>query len=218
MNAVKAWSYSRFSTYDLCPAKLKYKFIDKLPEKPSKALEKGDRVHKAVAAYLLGKGPFTEEAARFRWLYAPAQAFTDKVVEQQRAYTEQWKPTGWFKGDCWVRVVWDLALMYEDATGEVIDHKTGKRYGSNDDQMELFGLSFLCEYPHTTGVTTRLAYLDSGEQEFAEFKRADVAPLQAKWAKKVAPLFADEIFAPRPNDKCRFCSYSKSEGGPCRFG
>jgi hypothetical protein len=220
LSAVTAWSYSRWATYDLCPFKFKCQVIDKLPDNrgPQKALVHGDKVHKHVAAYLLDKGPPTLEAKRFAWLLDQIKVYDDKVVEAQMGFTNEWKPTSWFGKATWARVIWDVGLMYEDDTGEVIDWKTGKKYGSNADQMELFGLSFLRQYPHTKHVTTRLVYLDSGEQEFAEYPRSEADKLQQKWADKVAPLFKEEVWAPRPNDKCRFCPYSKSEGGPCKFG
>lgn len=222
MNAVKAWSYSRFALYEQCPLAFKLKFLDKIPEEGSPAMERGNVIHKALAAYITGTGELPDVVKNpfQKQLYAQMRAIPaeDKLVEQQMGFTKEWKPTGWFSKDTYARVIWDAAFLYEDLTGEVGDHKTGKKYGSNADQMELFGLSFLAQYLPATHVTTRLIYVDAGEEEIAEFPASDKEPLIAKWSQKIIPMFSDTIFAPRPNDKCKFCAFSRSNKGLCKFG
>ncbi len=220
--SLTAWSYSRFATYNQCPLKFKLTVIDKMKEPSSPAMERGNQVHKALADYITGKAELPPEVKTpfHHQLYGEMRGISpeDKLVEQQLGFTSGWKPTGWFAKDTWLRVVWDVGLLYEDLTGEVVDHKTGKKYGSNDDQMELFGLSFLCQYRPATHVTTRLIYVDSGDEEIAEFPASVKEKLQAKWEQKVVPMFSDTVFAPRPSDKCRFCTFSRSNKGLCRFG
>lgn len=222
MTAITAWSYSRLALWEQCPLAFKFKHIDKIAEEQSPAMARGDAFHKAAAAYLTRQAPTPpKDATKFfaklmeeLWALPPDW----KVVEQQWGFTNNWRPTGWFGKDTWVRVVLDAAIVYPDATADVIDHKTGKKYGTNADQMELFGLAMFCRYPHLEKVTTRLWYHDSGDEEIAEFTQDERSPLIAKWDAKVAPMFADTVFAPKPNDKCKWCSYSKSRSGLCRFG
>lgn len=225
MNQVSAWSWSRFALYEQCPLAFKLKNIDKIEEPPSAAMQRGRDVHKALERYIIGEADLPPEVKHpfHVKLYAEMRAVPaeDKVVEQQWGFQRSWKPTtgrGWFGKAVWLRASLDLGIMYEDATFEAVDHKTGKKYGHNDDQMELFALSVMCKYTPVTHVTTRLVYLDSGEQEFGEFPASDREALKAKWEGKVAPMFADTTFAPRPNDKCRFCAYAKGKGGQCKFG
>lgn len=220
---VTAWSHSRLALYETCPAQFKYKHIDKLPDPASPAMARGDAIHKSIAAYITNKAEdLVPDAKRSKLAYLidnfRAWPETDKVVEQQWGFTSAWKPTGWFAKDTWFRSTLDAAALYEDLTGEVVDWKTGKRYGSNDDQMELFALSFMCQYAPATHVTTRLAYIDSGEEEFAEFPVNEKDKLRDKWTARANVMFNDTTFVPRPNEKCRFCAFSKSKGGPCRFG
>lgn len=224
VSPITAWSYSRLANWELCPAQFKYRHIDKLKEPPSPAMERGNVMHKALANFLTTPGeslpafvtnPFQQK------LYTEMQAFPDKIVEQQWGFTVGWEPTGWFakgKNATWYRCSLDVALLYEDLTGEVVDHKSGKRYGTNDDQMEQFALSFMCQYKPAEHVTTRLVYLDGGEEEIAEFPAKDKEALKAKWTARAAAMLQDTTFVARPNDKCRFCHFSKSKQGPCRFG
>ncbi len=220
MKPLTAWSYSRYATYATCPLQFKLSVSDGNKSPPSAAMERGLKVHRDLAAYLEGNGPLppvVKNPYQVK-LYAEMAAYPEKLVEHQQGFTKQWKPTGWFGKDTWYRQVYDAALLYDDMTAEAVDHKTGKKYGSNAEQMELQALSLMCQYKPVTHVTTRLIYVDSGEEDIAEFPATEREALKAKWEQKVSSMFNDTIFAPRPNDKCKFCHFSKSNAGPCKFG
>lgn len=221
---VTAWSYSRYDKYTTCPLWFKLDVIDKVaPVVQSDAMARGDRIHKTLAKYITGDEPEMPAEVKLpfqRELVEQLRAWPaeDKVVEQQWAFTSTWKPTEWFAKDAWYRSVLDVGVAYPDDTLEDIDWKSGKRYGSNDEQMESQGVSVFAKYPHIKHVITRLVYLDGQTEEFAEFPVKDREKLQAKWEVKAAPMFVDETFAPRPNEKCRFCPHARSKTGRCRFG
>ncbi len=224
MNAVTAWSYSRLAQWETCPAQFAYKHIQKLKEEQSPAMARGDKIHKAAAAYITTpldvQAPMPVELAKFAKLIDEARAVPAefKVVEQQWGFSKSWRPTGWFGKDTWLRNIVDLGVVYPDGFADVVDHKTGKKYGSNQDQNELNALATMCRYPQISHVTTRLWYLDSGEEEIAEFEQHDKTEMIEKWEKRVAPLFEDTTFAPRPNEKCKWCAFARSKAGPCKFG
>lgn len=227
MRKVDAWSFSRFDLWRTCPKQFYEKFISKsIKEHQSPAMARGDEIHKGLATFLQGgrsDPPAAKALDKFTPLLFQLRDIPDKLVEQQWAFDRDWKPTGWFargnvKHPAWLRVILDVGVIYPDDTADVIDHKTGKKYGSNDDQMELFAVATFSYAPWVTDVTTRLWYLDEGSEDIAEFSVKDVEKLRAKWEKAVEPMFADTTFAPRPNDKCRFCPLAKSNGGNCRFG
>lgn len=235
-NGIKAWSYSAYANYALCPLQFKLRKIDKLPEPQAPALDRGNKIHVGVAKYIKG-----EETV----LPAPAMAFPNmldlieqlrvipaesKQVEQQWGFAADFAPTGWFDrggaAPVWFRSVLDAGVMYDDLTYEDVDWKTGKRYAqSNDDQMETQALSVFKRFKPVKHVTTRLAYLDAGGElgsstgfEFGEFPATQAQSLADKWRKKVEPMFTDTTFAPRPNDKCKWCHFSRSNTGKCAFG
>lgn len=188
---------------------------------PGPALVRGREVHKVAEDYLVApKKPrklpaelthFAEEFEHLRTL-AP-------TVEQQWGFSVKWEPVGWFGQDTWARVVLDAVVIYDDNTALVIDHKTGKKYATNEDQMQLFALATFKKFPEVTEVSTRLWYLDQptdNEVEY-EYHKREEASIQRDWEKAIKPMFADRQFPPRPNDKCRFCFLSKAKGGPCKF-
>ena len=217
-NELAAWSYSRYSDYDQCPLRFKLKHIDKIPEPASAAMVRGREIHKEGEMYLLKKGLLTPALEKFKTLLSELAALPHVSPEMKAGFTRAWCKTGYFAKDIWLRAVFDVFVPYEDDTGLIIDFKTGKKYATNHDQVELFALTAMCHAPNLKSVETRLWYLDSGEQEFGEFPASDREALKAKWEAKVAPMFADTVYAPRPNDKCRFCSFAKGKGGQCRFG
>lgn len=220
---VTAWSYTRYADYRRCPMFFAYKHLLKIKEPAGPAMQRGRDIHKEGEAYLTAaRKPrsvpssyvhFSDELQQLRGL--------NPMVEQQWGFREDWSPTGWFDKDCWVRNVLDVGVLYDDDTADVIDWKTGKKYGSNDEQMELFGLSTFAKFPNLQQVTTRLLYLDIADpvenKVEADFFAKEVPGLKKKWEKAVRPMFADRKFPPRANSKCVFCFLSKAKGGPCRF-
>lgn len=233
-NGITAWSYSRYADYKQCPLRFKLKYIDKLSEGPSNpAMERGGAIHKEGENWL--KAPkrkalpasyanFAEQMEHLRDL--------EPIVEQQWGFTRDWSPTSWFGSDTWLRVVCDVAVIYDDNTMEVIDFKTGRKYDTNEEQVELFSAGALMKFPDVTHVTTRLWYLDQtgvDSEVIREYAREpglrnedgeplkDLGAIRKEWEKKVVPMFKDKRFAPTPNNRCKWCKFSRDSGGPCKF-
>lgn len=146
------------------------------------------------------------------------------VVEDQWAFTNTWGETAWNDWvKCWVRIKVDCAHHLDEETLRVRDWKTGKfREEMNEEyleQLELYALTALLLHPHIQKVETELVYLDEGKIFKAPkvYTRADIPALKKLWEKRVTPMLKDKRFAPRPNNKCRWCHFSKSKGGPCKF-
>lgn len=222
-NPVDAWSFSRYNTYVQCPAKFKFQNIDKLPQPASPAMLRGREVHKAAEDYLLDKrDDIAPELESRRDILEPLKRM-NPIVEQKWGYTREWKPTGYFTKSgakkTWLRGSLDAGVEYPDRTFEAIDWKTGKKYDDNEEQMELFGMLVLARYPEVVKVTTRLSYVDlppgPKSEKYAEVHRTDFKGLVDKWETKITPMFADEEFNPRPNFFCKWCPFSRENGGPC---
>lgn len=222
LSAVTAWSYSRLNMWERCPAAFHYKHVLKLPEEQSSAMARGSRIDKIAEDYITGAGTdaMPAELAKFDSLFREMRALPSdlKVVQQNWGYDAQWRATGWFAKDTWLRVKLDAGVIYPDGDADVVDVKTGKQYDSNKEQLSLYALATFRRYPHVSHVTTRLWYLDSGAEVTAEFEADSATDEIAKWEARVAPMFADTVYAPRPNDGCRGCAFSKSKKGPCRYG
>ncbi len=111
-----SWSFSRYSQYQQCPAKAKYKFLEKRPEPSGPALVRGDMVHKAGEAYLRGTSAklipeLKAFAGEFKDLRARKRKDPASVsVEETWAFRKDWSRTVYNDWNgCWLRIKVDIA-------------------------------------------------------------------------------------------------------------
>lgn len=219
---VLAWSYSRYGDYKQCPAKFKYKHLMKLPDPGTAAMNRGNDIHKMAEDVVRAKIDVPPELAGVK---EQLEFLRDNyaVPEENWGFKKSWEwigREGWFGDDVWFRAKTDVRLLYDDDTLLLIDWKTGKKYFSNEEQIELFALAGYRRFPNVTEVDARLYYTDA-EPSDNEVQRVytakDLEQVQKDWDKRVKPMFVDKRFAPTPNDKCGWCPYSRAKGGPCQF-
>lgn len=239
IKGIDSWSFSRYNTYKECPLKAKFKFIDKRKEPGNDAMNRGSAIHDLAESYVKGVGKtlppelalFKKDFAMLRKQYK--KSINGMVVEDTWAFTKDWTETQWNNWTaCWVRIKLDLAHHEDETTLVITDWKTGKfRIEDNEtylEQLELYALAAFLLYEHIETVKPRLGYLDQGmyyprpEDPPLVFTRADLPRLQKLWEKRVKPMFADRTFAPRPNSKCKWCFFRKSNettpgGGGCKY-
>lgn len=221
-----AWSYSRWRAYEECPAKARWSFLEKVKEEGPKgpALIRGQEIHDEAKLFVQGKtkklpeslGRFDVEFAILRRAYQTE----DMIVEEQWALNRDWKQTGWFDPDAWVRVVLDAAVIdWKQRKALIVDHKTGRvRPMEQQPQLELYATAALSRLPEIDEVSVALWYLDHGRSAREKYTRLQLPALQRTWEKRTKRMLSDERHDPKPSENaCRFCPFKKSEGGPCRF-
>lgn len=220
MGLITQWSFSRWSTYQDCPAKIKFRYVDKLAEPGSPAMDRGTMIHKIAEDYVVAPGR-TQKPHDCLKHYAAEFKLARKskpIVEKEWAFTESWEPTGWFAKDAWLRIKTDLIFQPKKAPCVVVDHKTGKRYDKHKDQLSIEALTTFIMLEHVDEIDAQIWYLDQGKPNLtSKFTREDVPFLKMEWEDKVRPMLNDETFAPKPNYGCRWCHYRKANGGPCAF-
>ncbi len=224
MAVITAWSFSRWNTYEGCPLKAKFLYIDKLKEPDNAAQARGSAIHKVAEDYVRGSIPaavpadlkgFSDEFKKLRKLKAQP--------ELQWAFRADWTPTDWFAKDAWCRIKLD-ALASVKGKVILIDYKTGRWYPEHEDQLSLYALGGFCSLPLTQEIEAQDWYLDekklkAGEERIigADFHRSDMEALKKDWARRTKLMLTDQNFKPKPGDGCRFCHFRKSNNGPCRF-
>lgn len=236
-----SWSWSRYYDYKQCPLKAKLNHLDKIREPKNAAMERGALLHDTIRDYIRGtlksikKAGFPADVVK--WFDVAKKAFKKKslqpIIEEDWAFTKDWTQTQWNDWNgCVLRVKLDAGVFEEN--GEILvvtDWKTGKFRTEEVDQyieqLELQALAALILYPQVKTVVPRLAYVDLGIiypqiENSLEFTQADVKKLKTTWAKRTKAMLNDTTFAPKPNDKCKWCFYGQSgkvKGGPgsCKF-
>lgn len=220
-NGITAWSYSRYADYKQCPLRFKLKYIDKLPEPGSPQMQRGGDIHKEGELYLTAPKKLKKVPESYKHFAEEMQQLRDlnPLCEQQWGFTREWTPTGWFGATTWLRIVCDVAVKYDDNTVDLIDFKTGRKYDTNEEQVELFSAGAFMKWPEVEEVQTRLWYLDqpSDNEVLRTYTRSDFERIRKEWEAKIVPMFKDRRFAPTANNKCRWCNFSKANGGPCKF-
>jgi len=212
-----AWSYSRLDEYHGCPLKAKLHHLDKLPQPPAPALERGSLIHKMAEDYTTGQlKKLPAELKLFAEEFKALVKMKTKLrVEQETAFDVKWAPVDWFSPYTWVRIKMDLVYPTPD-TMVVVDYKTGRVNPKHGDQLELYAVSaFLMS--SCDRIDTKLWYLDQGEVNEKSFMRSELKGLQKKWEKKATPMLRDRKFSPTPGNACTFCCYAKKKGGPCAY-
>ncbi len=227
-----SWSFSRYSKYTSCPAQFKFNVLMKLPEPKSEALDRGAKVHDDITAFLKGLVRATpKDLKKFedlaRDIKLKAKKTPDKVIiEEDWALRVDWTKTRWDDWiGCWLRAKVDAAYFVTNDELAVVDWKTGKyRPDRNQEyleQLELYAAIALTLFSDIKDlkVSPRLVYLDTGDVHPAPkiYTSVDMKPLQKTWEKRVAPMFKDKTFKPKPGNACRWCHYRKSNGGPCEY-
>lgn len=232
---ITSWSISRFGVYDICPAKAYYKFILKLPEPGSPAMERGSAIHKEAEDYLKGVGAaklpksLASLGSEFRALRAARRKNPALVpVEETWAFRKDWTITTYNDWNgCWLRVKLDVA---ERKGTEVVvsDVKTGRFRTDNvrdyERQLRLYAPAALIMFGGIPDVrvTARLLYVDEGviypePKDAVSYVAADLPALKKEWEAAVKPMLSDTTFAPKANKYCKWCAYRKEVDGPCKY-
>ena len=245
---ITAWSPSKLEKYETCPLKCKLETVDKLcpicfagglkgwePQICTKcggsppvgeALTRGARLHKAAEDYISGRVAAPDDALDpvVPWLEKYRAGYRKALVrlEVELALTKDWKVTGWFAKNCWLRCKIDVQDMMKKTTWGVADWKTGKYKpdGEFSDQLNIYSTALMSAFDIPKSVESKLIFIDAGkevERPEGTVKRKDLPKAQKRWEARTKAMLSDEIFPPKPNYSCRWCAYAKSRGGPCQF-
>ncbi len=215
---ITTWSYSRYSTYSLCPHKARRQFIDIAPSITNDAMQRGQRIHLAGESWM--KNPkhvvlpteyehFKKEMHKLKKAGA--------IAEDQWTFTNKFNVTGWFDEDAWLRMKLDVHLVQE-VSMKVIDYKTGQLKDDYFEQLDLYGLGAFLMYEGLENVVAEIWYLDAKVKVQETYSLKDYPRLKKEWLEKTKPLLSDTKFLPSPNYLCKWCQFRRNGGdGSCRF-
>jgi hypothetical protein len=219
-----AWSFSRWHTYQRCPRKAKFAYIDKIPDPGGPAMRRGSEIHDVAEAYVKGtiEKTIPDSLELFEREFVKLRATPDVEVEKEWAFTNAWEPTGWFDPPAWCRMkidVIELTTYRGKKVARIIDHKTGREREHHAKQFELYALGGFLMFDVETIITENW-YLDQGEIVDRRFQAKEVHLLIELWNERTSEMLSDRFFPARGSitHDCRWCAYAKSKGGPCSRG
>ncbi len=225
---LKAWSYSTWNMWRICPQRIFYSKIERLPDPLGKAAQRGTEVHGIAEEFVAGKIdelptrgngkiliPFKPDLIQLR------DEPTVKV-EVDFTFTETWRKTHWRDwNDAWVRMKIDVLYRPEPGHVVLLDYKTGRKRDYAK-QTEIYALGCFTAHKSAEKVTTEIWFLDHPNDDDAitsfDFGREEMGTLQAEWERRVKPMMEDTVYRPSPGNDCSWCPFSKKKGGPCEAG
>jgi len=216
-NFTDAWGFTKLSVFEECKAKFKYQFMDKLDSGGSPAMERGSKMHDNIEAYLNGWTPdLLPENMEFKENLDSLKTKNYKA-EQALGFDKGWmKLPTWFGKDVWLRVKMDASYI-EDDHGHAIDFKSGKYRVPSIDQVEIYAIGLYSANPALKEVTAQFWFLDTGEVYTKNYTAAELIKLREKYERRVVPMYTTTEWVENPSMGCRYCPYSKTKGGPCKY-
>lgn len=220
-----AWSFSRLTDFEKCPAMAYSKYVERRPEPAGierKHADRGIAVHTSAEKYIMGEidEPCDDLKKSRAVLDELRELYPTGVVEieQDWAFDLNWQTTEWRAKDCWVRIKLDVFVKYPDRPWVVRDWKTGKRFGNevkHSQQGLLYAIAAFMRYPEMTEVEIIFDYTDEGKQSPKRiYNRETVMRMLPSWDERGRKFSFAKEWPYKPNKiNCRFCWYSNNNGG-----
>lgn len=214
MELTKPWSYSALTAFETCPKRYQLTRVTKqVVEKQTEATLWGNKVHKALELFALGKQPLPEEMQEYgRYVEKILSYEGRRVVEERVALTKDFRPTTWMAKDVWVRGIIDIGVVGSD-TAYLLDWKTGK-HRPDSDQLKLFAALAFAKYPWVSKVVTGFIFLKPKKFEKEKFTRKQLPEIWNDFMPRLSRLAiasVEDKWVPKPSGLCRnWCPVGRS--------
>jgi hypothetical protein len=234
IKTISSWSFSRLTEdYEVCPLKAKFLYVDKKPRPEATkgdALLRGSRIHEGAEQYVMGqRDDLIPELAKVKPVidtYRAAYPLGNIEVEQDWAFNRDWQQTSWFDKDTWFRLKLDVFVNNHDGTAEVLDWKSGKKFGkevAHSQQGTLYGISAMLRYPEINQVSIKFSYVDQPRTADTSktFSRETLMRLLPSWNSRAKAMTEATTFPAKPSKiSCRYCPFSPNNNGDssCPYG
>ncbi len=214
------FSYSKINTYNICPRKYEFSYIDFYPRKGSSDIVlKGTLLHKMIELYINDKDydiPYEKEFLSLK--EEDFNAFKEdfeKIKEQP--LIKQLKK---MKDSCEINVEQKLTNVFENFifSGNtdtlvknekkliIIDYKTGK-VNQNFEQLEFYALVSSYLYPEVQDFLLILSFVSHEQDLKITLKKEDMFKIENKLIKYISNINNSIKFDKKVGPLCNYCDY-----------
>ncbi len=210
-----AWSYSRLSSYELCPKKYHAESVAKsVPFVKNEQALYGEQVHKAFEDYFKKAKPLPLNLKHWTpTLELIGSAPGEQIAETKIALSVNYEPVEYYSKDAWLRVISDLTIVNKSKAW-CVDWKTGKPRNDDGTQLKLnAAVTFLLD-PDITEITLSYLYLQTKSLTATKMNVNEAPEFWASILPRVwvyTKAHEDRHFPPRPGWICRFCPVKSCE-------
>lgn len=214
-------SFSALNSFETCPKKhYLTRVVKEVADPMGEAALWGDRVHKALEAYLRKGTALPKGMKEYQPLADKlANRFPDAnlLVEQQLAVNADLEPVGWWDKTAWFRGVIDVALL-KDQTAYVFDWKTGKQKDSFD-QLHMFAALITAHHPQIEHIHSAFIWLQPRTlttESFTEEQARRFWPTINNRITRLEDALASDKWPAKPSGLCRkYCPVGRSRCEHC---
>lgn len=228
-----AYSYSRFSDYQVCPFYFKCRHIDRLPGERKDILIQGSVLHNLLGLYTLkcyeeGKtnlfdkwediadeglakenisNDMEEQIKNDFKAYVEANEIeigSLAGVEERIALDEGWKPTRWKEGK--FRGIIDKLYIAGDCA-KVSDYKTGYSMKPDTFQLEVYAWLLSKVYPQLNYFEVQLDFTRFSWRKEWDIKKEALPGIEKKIIRRIKQIEEETKFKPTVNSRCAECEY-----------
>ena len=222
---MNTFSYSKISTYQQCPLKYKFQYIDKIPTKPSIHLIKGSKIHKLLENFeSFEYNPNTEyhdivksfmdSSLGIEILSKPSiREHQIKLNENLRADDSLTKKETRFIGYIdRINVYVETTPLDETSKNvELIDFKTGKykepKY-QDFQQLILYSIYMFDKY-EIDSILLRFVYVEHNLENSLLLNRSSTEIYRSQLQKDIETIESDTIFKKNQSPLCPWCDYQQ---------
>lgn len=207
---MNTFSFSKISTYKECPLKYKYRYIDKIPSKPSVHLIKGSKVHKLLENYENSTaGEYSEIVRNFAESELGQEILSKPSIREHkiklnadlRANDELKKHE--------TRFIGFIDRINVDGGVDLIDFKTGKykepKY-QDFEQLILYSLYMFDKFD-ICEIKLRFVYVEHNIENTLIFKRESADFYRTQLKADIEKIENDSEFKKCPGPLCPWCDY-----------
>jgi hypothetical protein len=198
-------------TFDNCPYKGFRMYIAKdLPKaEPSAAMLEGQKVHKALAAYISRERPLPKEYEKYETLAAPFSGLKP-FAEIPLAMDRSGQSCDFFDDDVYVRGYGDVVVIRDHAAA-IFDWKTGRK-DEDPGELKLHAMMLKAAYPELSQVTGHFVWLKNLDNSMPCIgKKHDCSDFGATWQNlecqmdEIEHMLINNHFPKQPNPLCGWC-------------
>lgn len=218
------YSYSSVSTFKQCALKFKFAYIDKVVVEqpvPSPAMERGSKIHDSVESFLLGKSEFLHPEIHKNYgqfMTTLRQEPGRLLPEWKWGITWDFKPCSYDSPNCMVHGYMDLVILpeKEDVNLPLYEWKTGKAYPEpHASQVWMYSTALMIHHPERPGVDAMVTYFDQTDYKKIYYPEGMMLEYKHTMRRSIDQIVFEKRYPPSPSFKCRWCNFSRDNGGPC---
>ena len=219
------YSYSRMATFRKCPQKFKFAYVDKLdiPFEPSPQMLRGSAIHDSLEQFMNGTSEqlHPDIHGHYGQFFFSLREEHKATLEPEAKWGINWDmlPCDYDDPDCMVRGYMDLRFAPPSDHIQVYEYKTGKIYPEHMAQMWLYGVATLVQNPLADGIDVTAVYLDQKKNKKIYYPQSMMFEYRPSLIKEIEAIenTKPEDMIPMPHFMCKYCQFSKGNGGPCQF-